>query len=217
MSQQQNWEQSRLQDYLLYDYWDVGSAFRVLAGLDYHKNEDSKIDRVIENVTSFPADPISRLIDDEEYTRVVREMTIQVRRLNEFWLNSNTDDYYDSPRFFIGWALSKRFKPPWLDWAIEHKLYVPNVPKQETTQEKIKTANADTIYSTKWLEVQQAAIAEFFSPRRNVDAKKEEVILWVEAKAREFKITDPNRIATSIFTIIKPEDHSPRKRRVAPQ
>ena len=144
MSQQQNWEQSRLQDYLLYDYWDVGSAFRVLAGLDYHKNEDNKIDQVIENVTSFPADPISRLIDDEEYTRVVREMTVQVRRLNEFWLNSNTDDYYDSPRFFIGWALSKRFKPPWLDWAIEHKLYEPN---QELNSGQLNTANAIKTYN----------------------------------------------------------------------
>ena len=103
---------------------------------------------------------------------------------------------------------------PWLDWAIEHGLYVP---EQEAIQKKIETANIYTIYSTKWLEVQQAAIEEFFSPRHEVDAKKEEVIQWIEMKAKELKIRDPNRIATSIFTIIKPEDHSPRKRRVAPQ
>ena len=35
MSQQQNWELSRLQDYLLYDTWDVEPALRLLAGFNY--------------------------------------------------------------------------------------------------------------------------------------------------------------------------------------
>lgn len=30
-----------------------------------------------------------------------------------------------SPEYFIDWALSKRFTPDWLDWAIEQKLYTP--------------------------------------------------------------------------------------------
>ena len=214
MPQRQNWESSRLQDYLLYDEWDKESGFRVLVGFDYY-------DR-----TSYPnnndeayyyAVPLDLSLEEQsvnDYTVLVDHMTIQINRLEDFWGKANIrNDLKHTPSYFINWALSKRIKPAWLDWAIEHKLYVP---KQETIQKKIETANVDTIYSTKWLEVQQAAIAEFFSPRRDTDAKKEDVILWIEAKAKELKITAPNRIATSIFTIIKPEDHSPRKRRVAP-
>jgi hypothetical protein len=214
MPQRQNWESSRLQDYLLYDEWDKESGFRVLVGFDYY-------DR-----TSYPnnndeayyyAVPLDLSLEEQsvnDYTVLVDHMTIQINRLEDFWGKEKLrNDLKHTPSYFINWALSKRIKPAWLDWAIEHKLYVP---KQETIQKKIETANVDTTYSTKWLEVQQAAIAEFFSPRRNIDAKKEEVILWIEAKAKEFKITEPNRIATSIFTIIKPEDHSPRKRRGAP-
>ena len=141
-------------------------------------------------------------------------MTIQINRLEDFWGKANIrNDLKHTPSYFINWALSKRIKPAWLDWAIEHKLYVP---KQETIQKKIETANVDTIYSTKWLEVQQATIAEFFSPRHEVDAKKEEIVPWIIWMAGEAGIKAPENIAKAIFTIIKPLDHSPKIRRGGP-
>ena len=206
--QNQDWSKTGLKDYLLYDKWDQNSACCVLAGLDFHQNRESIGDMLLdtENFFDFLADGY-----DE---RILDQISIDYSRLKAFSATSDQEREYDTPRAYIDWALSKQFKPLWLDWAIEHKLYVP---KQEAIQKNIGTASIDTIYSTKWLEVQQAAIEEFFSPRHEVDAKKEEVIQWIEMKAKELKIRDPNRIATSIFTIIKPEDHSPRKRRVAPQ
>ena len=205
--QNQDWSKTGLKDYLLYDKWDQNSACCVLAGLDFHQNRESKGDMLLdtENYFDFLADGYEKILD---------QISIDYSRLKAFSATSDQEREYDTPRAYIDWALSKQFKPLWLDWAIGKNLYIP---KQEAIQEKIETANADTIYSTKWLEVQQAAIEEFFSPRHEVDAKKEEVIQWIEMKAKELKIRDPNRIATSIFTIIKPEDHSPRKRRVAPQ
>ena len=205
--QNQDWSKTGLKDYLLYDKWDQNSACCVLAGLDFHQNRESKGDMLLdtENYFDFLADGYEKILD---------QISIDYSRLKAFSATSDQEREYDTPRAYIDWALSKQFKPLWLDWAIEHKLYVP---KQEAIQKNIGTASIDTIYSTKWLEVQQAAIEEFFSPRHEVDAKKEEVIQWIEMKAKELKIRDPNRIATSIFTIIKPEDHSPRKRRVAPQ
>ena len=42
-----------------------------------------------------------------------------------------------APDFFIDWALSKRFRPDWLDWAIERKLYIPSEPITEVTQQPL--------------------------------------------------------------------------------
>ena len=201
MHQIQNWDKSNLQEYLLYDNWEAEPALGLLAGFDYLGLKKRGIDACYR--------PLDQSLEND----FLDEPDANATRLINSWERSYNKEGEYPPSFFIEWALSKQFKPLWLDWAIEHKLYVP---KQEAIQEKIETANVDTTYSTKWLEVQQAAIAEFFSPRHEVDAKRDEVVLWVAAKAREFKITNPNRIAASIFTIIKPEDHSPRKRRAAP-
>lgn len=91
---------------------------------------------------------------------------------------------------------------------------IPSQTLQKTIADKIAPANNAATYSTKWLEIQQAAIAQFFNPRRNPDAKKEAVIEWINAKAVEAKLGESNNIASTIFTIIKPENHDPKKKRV---
>jgi intergrase/recombinase len=68
-------------------------------------------------------------------------------------------------------------------------------------------------YSTPRIAIMQAAIAEFFEPRRSVDAKKPVVVEWIKSQMIEAKIPDSANIAEAMFTIIKPEDHDPRKRR----
>ena len=272
----QNWSNTNLKDYLLFDSWKEEPAMCVLVGLDYLQHSEglgllldwgvrSNLDIKEEPAMCVPVgldylqhsegiglpldcgvrsnldikeEPamcvpvgldylqhsegiglpldcgVRSNLDINAYEEVISNMRRDVQRLRAFYINSSQTRESYTPSSYIDWALTKNFRPPWLDWAIEHKLYEP---KQEANQNKTGTITPTTTYSTKWLEIQQAAILEFFSPRREVDAKKEEVILWIETKAKEFKIRDPNRIATSIFTIIKPEDHSPRKRRVAPQ
>ena len=69
-------------------------------------------------------------------------------------------------------------------------------------------------YSTPWLKVLDEAILKFFSPRHEVDPKKEEVVEYIEKRAQEEGISDPASIAKSVFTIIKPHDHNPKKRRI---
>jgi hypothetical protein len=214
MSQQQNWELSRLQDYLLYDEWDKESGFRVLVGFDY----DTRGFRPNNNdETDYYAVPLDPSLEEQrinDYKSLVDHMRVQFNRLEDIWGKAKLrENQIHPPSYFIEWAISKKIRPPWLDWAIEHKLYVP---KQEAIQEKIETANADTIYSTKWLEIQQAAIAEFFSPRREVDAMKEVVVPWIESKAIKAGIKNPKNVAKAIFTIIKPEDHNPKIRRAGP-
>ena len=209
MHQIQNWDKSNLQEYLLYDTWDIGPALNLLAGFDYLGGKAKELGE-------YPALDQSILVEYKsgQENHILDGLDANATRLRNFWRNSNETREKHPPSFFIEWALSKKFRPPWLDWAIEHKLYEQ---EQEASQNKTGTITPTTTYSTKWLEIQQAAILEFFSPRREVDAMKEDVVPWIVLKAKELKIRDPNRIAASIFTIIKPEDHSPRKRRVAPQ
>lgn len=76
-----------------------------------------------------------------------------------------------------------------------------------------KRSGEKTSYSTPHLVILNDAIAEFFEPRRERDAKKEEVVGWIKSKMTAFGMTDSENIAQAIFTIIKPVDHDPKKRR----
>ena len=204
--QNQDWSETGLKDYLLYDRWDQDSAWAVLAGLNFHQTGKSTGGMLLDKETLF-------YFVEGDYENIQAQIRISFLRLKAFSENSGQQRKYDTPRAYIDWALSKQFKPLWLDWAIEHKLYEPN---QEVSQNKTGTVTLTTTYSTKWLEIQQAAILEFFSPRREVDAKKDEVVSWIELKAEEAGIKDPTNVATVMFTIIKPKNHSPKIRRAGP-
>jgi hypothetical protein len=208
MHQIQNWDKSNLQEYLLYDTWDIGPALNLLAGFDYLGGKAKELGE-------YPALDQSILVEYKsvQENHILDELDANATRLRNFWRNSNETREKHPPSFFIEWALSKKFRPPWLDWAIEHKLYEQ---EQEASQNKTGTITPTTTYSTKWLEIQQAAILEFFSPRQEVDAKQAVVVSWIESEAKKAGIKDPTNVATVMFTIIKPEDHSPKIRRAGP-
>lgn len=200
----QNYDKSTLEHYLLYDLWNVKNALSVLCGLDY---------------TYYSGTPNPEMLEfhpnKEPDKEAVKTLCRKEYRLKDLWdTNGKGFDYIDTPVYFIEWALSKRIRPDWLDWAIERGLYTP---KQGTITNKIAYADKDAAYSSKWLEIQQAAIAQFFNPRRNPDAKKEEVIEWINTQAVSAGLGESNNIASTIFTIIKPENHDPKKKRVEPQ
>jgi hypothetical protein len=100
-------------------------------------------------------------------------------------------------------------------WALEKNWDLPQ-EILDRYDSKLNSKKAPD-YSTKWIEIQNAAINQFFNPRHELDAKREEVIAWIEAKAKDAKIQNPSSIASAIFTIIKPEDHDPKNKRVTPQ
>ncbi|MCP5187032.1 MAG: hypothetical protein H6991_04640 [Pseudomonadales bacterium] len=68
-------------------------------------------------------------------------------------------------------------------------------------------------YDTAYLKVLREAIFEFFEPRRQLDAKSEVVVEWIENRLQLAGLEGSRRIAHAMFTIIKPVDHNPRKRR----
>ncbi|MEQ1600388.1 MAG: hypothetical protein ABL885_01315 [Methylophilaceae bacterium] len=228
MAIEQDWNMTQLQDYLLYGYWSPVEAWLRLSGLDAWSFPDfdgwnlSSLHYMwLEDGDYRPLDPLMKFefaanpeLGLDRYEGVVSLMRCGVSRLQEFWRCDMLDGEAHPPAFFIEWALSKRFRPAWLDWAIEHNLYTPR--QEIITENKTQADNAAT-YSTSWLEIQQAAISEFFNPRRNPDAKRDEVIAWINLRAAEAGLAVSGNIAASIFTIIKPENHDPKKKRVEPQ
>lgn len=206
----QGQDKSELANYLRYDNWWPSNAMRVLAGLDYHKPKQYARDKALFG------DWLAHAPDDRE--RELAKMNADVERLRSFWSAGAKDrsgKFYDHqgypPAYFIEWALCKKFRPGWLDWAIERGLYHPKQGKENPLLPETSLA-----YSTPWLTIQQAAIVEFFNPRRNHDAKSGEVVEWIKRQAKNTGLPESDNIAQAIFTIIKPKDHDPKKTRIEP-
>ena len=188
-----NWDLSGLEDLLLYDFWTPYQGWCILAGLDFRmldKNEKLKSLFIKSNdITDF-------LFSSDD-----------VDRLRDFWLSGDKGELVQTPSFFIDWALSKRFKPRWLEWAIQKNLYQP-------TEIKISPIAITPSYETDLLKLLNLAVLEFFYPRRVIDAKKEEVTQWLKDKGANLNIVVSDNVADSIFTIIKPKNHNPKIKRV---
>ena len=118
----------------------------------------------------------------------------------------NPDIDLDTPQNWIDRALAKKIFIPWLDIAIQNDFYKPET--KSTQLEKPKD-----IYNTDLLDILNQAANQFFSPRKNLDAKKDEVTEWIINKGKEKKIEVAAHVAGVMFTIIKPNDHNPKIKR----
>jgi hypothetical protein len=175
--QNQDWSETGLKDYLLYDEWDEHAAWRVLAGLDFHQKRESKGDMLLdmENEFNFAVDGCENIL---------AQFAINYLRLKAFSETSGQERKYGTPRAYIDWALSKQFKPLWLDWAIEHKLYVPeqglNSGQLDTT-DTIETYTFDpksTIYPNELELACQAWRA--VSSTKGKGTPKERITKWLK-------------------------------------
>lgn len=119
MAIQQDWSSSKLAVYLSYDKWQLVGAWSVLVGFDY-TDEPVLLDP--DALTSFES-----AFSHEDAIKYIKAMEETVYDLSDIWYSGDKDDEHERhpPSYFIKWALSKHFKPDWLDWAIENKLYIP--------------------------------------------------------------------------------------------
>jgi hypothetical protein len=194
------WDESMLGDFLLYDFWRPQNAWLVLAGFDYSSTKHHICLLTIDQVRTLPYELYSEDVD----------------RLRSLWQSKYQDgDMCEGetfpPSYYIEWALSKRYRPVWLDWAVERRLYSPQQIAGNISQNEKKPP-----YSSPWLIIQQSAIEQFFKPRRNPDAKRDAVVEWIKQQAETAGLPDSNNIAAAIFTIIKPTNHDPKKKRIEP-
>ena len=149
MTIKQNWDDSKLTDYLLFDYWHAYSAMWVLAGFNYPSIESQDIEYYIQHFDRFSNPKWEDILNLRAYEHSTTEQKLiefkrlraNFDRLSDFLQKSQkgfseedeVDKFY-SPTYFIEWALSKKIRPDWLDWAIEHELFKPRPVTELTTQ-----------------------------------------------------------------------------------
>ena len=143
----QDWEDSRLREYLFYDYWSPHIGVCTLCGFDYRASNSANLSAPTQfsfgSALSPSAFMNSNSKDQEAAEELLRRMNEDMDRLGAFWAYSGNDfeEAYYSPAFFIEWAISKRCHPDWLDWAIKWKLYVPKQKVENTASPDEKVAS----------------------------------------------------------------------------
>jgi hypothetical protein len=86
--------------------------------------------------------------------------------------------------------------------------------KSNTSSNNVSEVNLNvSTYITPWLTLLERAKIEHFPDNRNIDPKKDVVTDWILQEAYKLGINPSEHIANAIFTIIKPENHNPKKKR----
>lgn len=150
MTIKHNWDDSKLADFLLFDYWHKESAIWVLAGFNYPHIESYDIENYVINVDQFSNPKWEELLNPNAYEHASdTEKSADFKRLQDnfnrlhvflqksqkgFDQDEEESDKFYSPAYFIEWAVSKKMRPDWLDWAIEKKLYEQEQVTSQSTQ-----------------------------------------------------------------------------------
>lgn len=102
MAIQQNWDESKLADYLQAPHWRMPNALNLLVG---HVDLDTPILGNSKGVTE-------KMVSECNHLK-----NLWGKRRNRFLQTSVT------PAFIIKWAISNNHRPVWLEWAIKRNLY----------------------------------------------------------------------------------------------
>lgn len=206
-----------------YDVWTLDEAAALLSGI-LPKNDEKGclFDPTYLSNTETPPLSIGAQFHQYSVLKSFSDNLTCLKQVTEILHRSAIGDRA-SPKQWAEYARAKGLLP--------HEMYltlVDNSPllallEPSDATEPISQSGMEPVaqlaqpYSTSWLTIQNAAIAQFFNPRRNPDPKREEVIEWINAKAEKTGLRESQNIAKAIFTIIKPENHDPKKRRDEPQ
>jgi hypothetical protein len=118
MNAKQNWNNTKLENYLLHDLWEPEQAMMVLAGFQMMGDYGNlRIDYVL--------DPAAFDMSANNINDIEEKMIERVRVLVGILESGNVSNSKHPPAYFINWAISKRLPPEWLKWAIEKKLFMP--------------------------------------------------------------------------------------------
>jgi hypothetical protein len=96
---------------------------------------------------------------------------------------------------------------------MEKERFESNLGNKESKSQTLTNLFIPNENRTKWLIILGEAINTHFSKDRARDPKKNVVVEWIKAEAVKNGINPSDNIANAIFTIIKPEDHNPKKKR----
>lgn len=129
MTLQQDWDQSGLGTYLLYDFWSPDDGLCILAGFDFSSHRHGTPYQLDWTSTLSPGtfQGHCRQEDENEVAILLDRMQNDLIHLSMIWTSSKRDTEAEvyPPAFFIEWALAKNFSPDWLDWAIGTGHFIP--------------------------------------------------------------------------------------------
>ena len=150
MAKQADWSKTNLKRYLRGSDWHPYKALWILAGflmLDGDNPDDW------DGMTK-------KECRDYSFLTALWDARPESRSVPDFYNDPHT------PAYYIDWALSKRIRPVWLDWAIEQQLYIPKreaaktAPSEISPEGKTETASAITSGS----DVPDKLLANLFDP-----------------------------------------------------
>ena len=171
MAIQRNWDNSHFTDYLLYGLWPPVKAWALLAGFDWHEDVDNKPEFIpFSNEDEEIYKDELRLYKEEE--RDYYKKKENLRRLQNFWHSDEFDEENLTPKYYIDWALSKRFRPDWLDWAVEKELYIPNLNADNQQSSEIDKPLNTRIENNYLRLIMQLAVSNIkdFDPKKPYEA-----------------------------------------------
>ena len=145
MQMEHEWDGSPLRAYLLRDYWTPDGGLCLLAGFDYTARIEGAPFQPQSMHTLSPITFQGHYGQEaDEVEDLLTRMNSDLDELRSIWAGCKRDSEAEdhSPTFFIEWASSKGFRPDWLDWAIERKLYIP---KQEADQTSLSDFDKTSI------------------------------------------------------------------------
>jgi hypothetical protein len=204
--------------WLVYDSWTIEEAARLLSGLLPSNDQGG-----------FFFDQ-TYYLDKEKFRAVHSILQLFHRNFQclthvEELLRRSPIGRHASPKVWAEYARAKGLLPTSEYWDDIDNSPLLSLLEAKDAPVSVSKCDAElarpqlrpiSIYSTDWLAIQNATITRFFSPRRNPDAKREEVVDWIISEAARAGLQESKNIAVAIFTIIKPDDHDPKKKRVEP-
>lgn len=104
------------EDIFLMDRWSSKEGLRYIIG------------RAIVSQDEAEERGIIFTLDGKVYSDIDRNYayySLEQIRVNKLW-ESGLHDKYNTPKYFIEWALTKKIDIPWLDYAVSEGYYTPN-------------------------------------------------------------------------------------------
>lgn len=201
-----------LRYWLRFDSWSVDDALKIFCCIDPESNEYEEC-HLLGISRGQCYDPLDYFDDAQIPEKVLKqryefngyETWGAYERLWDIWRSGWRIDLhpneFNHPSYYIKWAQGKNIHIPWLKLAYENGFIAGTDGRKQVD------------YDTPLLSILNSAIIEFFEPRRERDPKKEEVVERIKMMMIAAGLPESTNTAEAIFTIIKPVDHDPKKRR----
>ena len=123
-------------DLFLLDNWEVGDAIGYLVGIAAHGNDLKTGKFCIETLSN-------KIYSEPKDSLAINYFIGDAGRIRGIWDNGSHKEH-NSPKYYIDWALSKKFDIPWLGYVIQKGFY--KLDKKTSRQFASNTKAQNNLY-----------------------------------------------------------------------